>query len=118
MTNIELKNKLQDIANQKQKSIEQMIAYEALNFDTDCKNFFIEIQNIGDATGIANAFIYESDIDTYFETYSTQIMEIQEEYREENDITFLIKGDLKRNLSWLAYEQTAIKMAKELGLEV
>jgi len=118
MTTIELKNKLQTIANLEQNTIEKMIAYEALNFDTDCKNFFIEIQNTEDATGIANSFIYDSDIDTFFENYSYQIMEIQQEYQKENEVTFLLKGDLKRNLSWLAFEQTAIKMAKELGLEI
>jgi len=33
-------------------------------------------------------------------------------------VTFLLKGDLKRNLFWLAFEQTALKMAKELELEI
>jgi hypothetical protein len=114
MTNIEIKNKLQTIANQKENTIEKMIAYDALHSNKDCSALFYELQ---DETGISASLIYELDIDTFFKEHCTQIMDIQDAYQKENEITFLLKGNLKTNLSWLAYEQTMLRMITELELE-
>jgi hypothetical protein len=82
MTNDQLKNKLQTIANQQDISIEKQVAIEALEYD-EIKNFFSDIMNHGCITGMASSLIYYTDTHAFFDTHYSQIEELRSYFEEE-----------------------------------
>lgn len=56
MTNSTLKNKLQEIANQKENSIEKQVALETLEYD-EIKNFFSDMMNLICINGMVGSLI-------------------------------------------------------------
>ena len=117
MTNSTLKNKLQEIANQEENSIEKQVALEALEYD-EIKNFFSDIMNHGCITGMVGSLVYYTDTHAFFETYYSQIEELRRGYEQNAGTLFQIKFDLKNTLAWFGFEETAYKMAQELGLDI
>lgn len=117
MTNNELKNKLQEIANQKENSIEKQVAIEALAYD-DIKNFFSDISNYGCVTGMVGSLIWYTQTHAFFDTHYNQIEELREEFEDSIGEPFHIKRDLKNTLAWFAFEQVAYTIANELELEI
>ena len=117
MTNNELKNKLQDIADQKENTIEKQVALEALESD-DIKHFFEGLFNSGCVSGWVNSLVWYSDIHAFFDTHYDQIEELREECEDGIGEPLKIKGDLKNFFAWFGFEQTAYNMAQELGIEV
>jgi hypothetical protein len=117
MTNSTLKNKLQEIANQEENSIEKQVALEALNYD-EIKNFFSDIMNQGCINGMVSSLIYYSGTHVFFDTHYSQIEELREEYEQNYGVPFAIKNDLKNALAWFAFEQIAYRMTQELELEI
>ena len=117
MTNNELKNKLQAIANNEINSIEKQVALEALNKD-NIKYFFSDLFNYGCITGMVGSLIYYTDTHAFFDTHYCQIEELRNEYEDNCGIPLVINNDLKNTLAWFAFEEVAYKMAQELGLKV
>lgn len=117
MTNNQLKNKLQEIANQKENSIEKQVAIEALEYD-EIKNFFSDMMNHGCITGMVGSLIYYADTNAFFDTHYSQIEDLRSYFEDEMGGKIKIIGDLKNTLAWFGFEETAYKMAQELGLEI
>lgn len=117
MTNNQLKNKLQTIANKQENSIEKQVAIEALKYDK-IKNFFVELMNHGCISGMISSLFYLSDTHIFFDIHYFQIEELREEYEENCGAPLPIINDLKNHLAWFGFEETAYKMAQELGLEL
>jgi len=119
MTNYELKNKLQAIADTRGISIEKEVALEALdNYPEELEVCFSNILNYGCITGIVGSLIYYTDTHAFFDTHYDQIEELRCEYEENTGMPINIKGDLKNDLAWFAFEHVAYTMANELGLEI
>ena len=117
MTNSTLKNKLQEIANKQENSIEKQVAIEALEND-DIKYFFEGLFNHGCISGWVNSLIYYTDTHAFFDTHYSQIEELRSYFEDEMGGKIKIIGDLKNTLAWFGFEETAHKMAQELGLEL
>ena len=117
MTNNELKNKLQIIANSPIDSIEKAVAQEALDYD-EIQNFFSDILNHGCVTGMVGSLIYYADTHDFFDKHYDQIEELRNEYEENTGIPLPIKYDLKNHLAWFSFEETAYKMANEFEIEI
>lgn len=113
MTNNELKNKLQVIADSTENAIEKQVALEALDRD-NIRYFFSDLLNNGCVSGMINSLVYYNDSNVFFDTHYFQIKELLNEYEVNCDASFIIKNDL----AWLAFEKVAYKMAQELGLKV
>ena len=119
MTHVELKNKLQAIADTKGFSIEKEVALEALNiYPEELGVCFSNILNYGCITGIVGSLIFYTNTHAFFDTHYDQIEELRHEYEENIGMPLNIKGDLKNDLARFAFEQTAHNMAQELGLEI
>ena len=117
MTNSTLKNKLQTITNKEENSIEKQVAIETLEYD-EIKNFFSDLMNHGCITGMISSLIYYQDTHTFFDTHYAQIEELRSYFEDEMGGKIKIIGDLKNTLAWFGFEETAYKMAQELGLEL
>lgn len=119
MTNVELKNKLQAIADQKGISIEKEVAIEALHHTyEELENFFSDLLNHGCVSGVIGSLVYLKDTHTFFDTHYGEIEELRQEYEENTGVPLSINFDLKNDLSWFAFEQVAYNLANELELEV
>jgi len=119
MTHVELKNKLQAIADSKEISIEKEVAREALDTSYDePRDFFSLLFKIGCVSGMVNSLIWYTDTHAFFDTHYDQIEELREEYKESVGEPMKIKGDLKNDLAWFAFEQVAYTMTQELELEI
>ena len=64
------------------------------------------------------SLLYHKDTHTFFDTHYNQIEELRHEYEENTGMLIHIKGDLKNDLSWFAFEQVAYNLANELEQEV
>ena len=110
MTNHELKNTLQEIANQRGNSIEKKVALEALERD-DIEIFFSDLLQFGCVSGMIGSLIYTHDTHAFFYTHYYQIEELREEFEDSTGEPIHINGDLKNFFAWFAFEQVAYNMA-------
>lgn len=119
MTNLELKNKLQDIANQKENTIEKAVAIEVTSWgDDEIINSFSNILDYGSEYGMVSSFVYYADTHEFFDTHYRQIEELRYEFAEEFSFLLNTNNDLKHSLAWFGFQQTAFNIANELGLEI
>lgn len=119
MTNYELENKLQAIADTQGISIEKEVALEALKDEYDSPlEFFSLLFKIGCVSGMVNSLIWYTDTHAFFDTHYDQIEELRSYFEDEMGGRIKIIGDLKNTLAWFAFEEVAYTMAEELGLEV
>ena len=119
MTYNTLKNKLETIANQNEETVEKMIAYDALNYnEADCTEYFKNLLTPTDANNMALHFMAYSIYETMYEMYKDDILKKQKALRISLKDLSEFQGYLIGNLCWMVLEETAIKMAKELEIEV
>ncbi|WP_299676203.1 hypothetical protein [uncultured Dokdonia sp.] len=120
MTNLEIKNTLETIAEKEaETTIEGFISYDSLNYDeNDCTAYIKNIINPKTSMGMTFQFMEYSDVDSFYTIYKNDILKKQKEYGiTEKDLS-KFKGDNVANLCWIVIEETAIRTAKELGLEI
>jgi len=117
MTNLELKNKIQEIANQEENTIERHVALEALESD-DIKAFFLDLLTDGCPTGMIPSLNSYEDTHAFFDTHYRQIELLRSHFEDHMGGRILIIVDLKKSLAWFGFEQVALQMAQELGLEI
>lgn len=100
-------------------TIRACVAREALDFNNDNPaQMFADLQNSGCVSGMIGSLIYYRDTHAFFDTFYDEIEELREQYEDELGEPLRIKGDLKNWLAWFAFEETAYRMANELGLEL
>ena len=114
-----MKKKLQEILNSDPHSIRGYVAEEALHYSAeDCATFFHDILCYGCISGMVSWLIYYKDTHRFFDMYYHEIDELREEFEDSTGEPLQIKGDLKNMLARFAFEETAYRMACEMGLEV
>jgi len=119
MTNYELKNKLEIIANEREDSIEKEVAKEALDESYDSpEEFFTLLFKIGCVSGMVGKLTFYNQTHTFYDTHYDQIEEIREEYESSTGQSLPVKYDLKNTFTWYAFENVALDMVNELGIEV
>lgn len=119
MTNLELKNKLQDIANQTEDTLEKAVAIEVTSWgDDEIINSFSNILNYGVEYGMVSSFVFYADTHEFFDTHYRQIEELRYEFTEELSFLLNTNNDLKHSLAWFGFQQTAWNMASEFELEI
>lgn len=116
MTNNELKNKLQTIIdNNYRDTLETEVAKEALQYD-DIARFFEQLLRYGCVSGMISSLVYYTDTRKFYDTYYHEIELLRSEF-DEMGCPLQVGYDLKNDYAWFAFEVTASRIAKELGLE-
>lgn len=96
------------------------VASEALaNWSEDPREMFEDLACHGCQSGTINNLIFYADTHRFFDTYYREIDDLRDAFDEEMGEPMIIRGDLKNFLAWFAFEETAIRMAREdLRLDV
>ena len=113
------KKQLQSIIDERPCGIRGFVADEALHYDDDPAQMFIDLSNAGCQCGTIRSLIYYADTHAFFNCYYEDIEDIREEYEGNIGEPIRINGDLKNFLAWFAFEETAYRMAREdLGFDL
>lgn len=121
MTNSTLKNKLQDIANETENTIEKAVIDEILSqYEDEIEIGFSNIVTYHRSYGMVSSFIFYNKMETFFDNHYEWIHDAILDYEGRYGIpfTFQCKDNIKSELAWVSFQETAYKMAQELGLEV
>ena len=113
--------KLKAIANEEGNSIKEMVAFEVLDScqdDTEVIAFIKDIASFGCSSGIISSLIYTADTHAFFDKHSTEIEKLHKEYEQKSGLPVYSTGNIKNDLAWFGFEETARKLANELGIEV
>lgn len=81
------------------------------------EGFFQDLANHGCVSGMIPGLVYYFDTHAFFDLHYSEIEELREEFEDQTGQPLQINGDLKNALAWFAFEQTAFRLAEELGLE-
>lgn len=102
------------------RTLRAAVASEALTFwSDDPREMFENLACHGCQSGMINNLIYYADTHRFFDTYYREIDDLRDAVEEEIGEPLIIRGDLKNFLAWFAFEETAIRMAREdLGLDL
>lgn len=112
---------LRELASSRPLSIKAYVAKEVLAFHHDedeIQHFFQGLFQHGCVSGWVNSLIYYSDTHKFYDDYYHQIEDLRYDYEDSMGHPLTIKGDLKNFMAWFAFEETAYKLANELGLEI
>ena len=84
----------------------------------DVHQFFFDLLSNGCASGVVSTLVYYTDTHAFFDRYYQEIERTRDEWEASTGEALPIRGDLKNFLAWFAFEETAYRMAMELGLEI
>lgn len=111
-----IRKQLQKISNNTGCSIRREVAREALLYDTNPKEFFSNLFQHGCISGMVTSLIYYKDTHAFFLRHYQEIEEIRQNLSQEDNLLMDTQGDLMNYLSWFAFEETARKLAVEVGI--
>lgn len=98
---------------------EYVVEYIKENYDPEERQvFFSDLLQHGCVSGMVNDLIYYSDTHTFFDRFYEEIEELREEWEENTGEPIKIKGDLKNDLAWFAFEETVYQLSSELELDL
>lgn len=79
----------------------------------DIKDYLERVMDFGCQSGVVTSMIYYYQTEKFFNTHVDEIFELYNQLNEETD--YRLRLLLSRNdLSWLAYEEIAIKIYNDL----
>ena len=113
-----LKKLLRTIANEETPSIKREVAKEALSYGGGVESFFSDLLQHGCISGMVCSLVYYYDTHVFFNTHYREIEELRDEYEESTGEALNVQGDLMNFYAWFAFEETACKLACEMGIEV
>jgi hypothetical protein len=92
------------------------VAEEALEHD-DIASFFSDLLSHGCQSGMVGKLIYYTDTHAFYDRYYDEIETLREEMETDFGEPLHPRGDLKNWYAWMAFEETARKMADSCGIE-
>ncbi len=111
--------KLNDIIESEPSSIKAQVAQEALDYSSEnIETFFLDLLQHGCQSGMIPSLIYYVDTHKFFDTHYGEIEELRYEFEEMLGESLKPNGDLKNWYAWLAFEETARKLADVLELDI
>ena len=119
----DLKEMLTEISKVQRDSIRKEVAIEAINYldgyEGGIEDFFKDLSNHGCAGGMVGSLIYYYDTHAFFNKYYDEIEEMRFEYEDNTGEWLQPKGeDMMNFFAWLSFEETAMNLALELGIEL
>lgn len=112
-----MNTRLRNIIESEPNTIRSAVAESALDYH-NAADFFRNVMQSGCISGMVPGLIYYVDTAAFFEAHYAQIEELREEYEDSRGEPLRIRGDLKNWLAWFSFEETAYRMAAELGMEI
>lgn len=110
-----VKLKLSKIISENPGTIMADVAQTALEADYSyIKDFFSDLLSHGCISGMISHLVYYADTQTYFDKHYDEIEEIRFDLEDSLGEMLKPQGDLKNWYSWLAFEETARKIAQEI----
>ncbi len=106
---------LQNIIDLGENQLDIAVAREALSHDNAIA-FFKDLANHGCISGMIGFLIYNKDTHAFFDKHYYDIEIARHEIEDMTGEPIHIQGDLKTGLAWVAFEETAYKIAVEVGL--
>ena len=97
------------------RSIRTVVISDMLSRDDEI-GWIKAIAEKGCITGLAPNMMADHDISYFFSHHYNEIEQLRFEYEHRIGRPFAIRGDLKKCLSWFAYQETARQIRKELGI--
>jgi len=116
LKNKEIKKALKEIIENEPASIKAYVATEALDYGASLKSFFHDVTSYGCVNGTVSSLIYYRDTHQFFDIYYEEIEELRREFEEATGVSLELKHDLKNQLAWFAFEQTAFQLAAEFDM--
>lgn len=117
-TEVSLHDELWEIRQASPKTIANVVAQEAMDYGSDPRNFFKDLQRNGCISGMVSSLVYYHQTHEFYDRYYEEIEEIRLEYEELMGMPLKIQGDLKNFLAWFAFEETAYQLANKLDLRI
>lgn len=104
------------MANEK-SGIRSYVARIALEYNDgeNVQSFFHDLLSHGCISGMISELIYYNDTHAFYDKYYDEIEELRLEL-EASCGSLSIKSDYKNFMAWFAFEETARRIADELGL--
>lgn len=122
-----MKNKLKKIIKETDNELKRYVAkywldsienYQGTD-NANIKSWYLDLMQVGCQSGFISELIYYHDTKAFYIKYLEEIEELQDEYQEMTGEELDTKSTPRYNfLAWFAFEETARKIAEELGLEV
>lgn len=91
------------------------VAHDILDQD-DPLCWMVDLLRHGCASGMVPGLIYYVDTHLFFDRHYYEIEDLRQEYEDMTGFPLHIKDDLKNELAWFAYEETARLIADKLGI--
>lgn len=121
-----IRRQLKNIAQKSDNKLKQYVANYILDHiddyeGTDTQKITSWFNNLfygGCQSGFISELIYYSDTHAFFDKFYDDIEDMRVEYQENVGTSWLDDSDLKNQLAWFGFEQTAQQIANELGLGV
>lgn len=86
--------------------------------DEEIEVFFSDLLQYGCISGMVRDLIYYKDTHAFYDWYYEDIEELRYEWEEQTGESLVPRGDLKNWFAWFAFEETAYRIAQELGIEI
>ena len=117
MTDNQLKNKLQEIANKQENSIEKTVALKLLTNNNYRVIFLLKTMKIEHAVHFITPTMRTSDYHSFFDMHYSEIEELRFSIENHDNFDFTIKDklDLKNQLSIFAITNIIRKFNRELN---
>ena len=111
--------KKESISKLEKAVIEEIFNNISTNEDADIEGFIRDLGHNGCQSGMVNSLIYHTDIYKFFDQHSEEIFNILDEIKDNTGEEFSnYKGNRKNTLAWLGFEETVIKIAEKLNIEL
>lgn len=89
-----------------------------INDDDDIKAFFNDLRQGGCVSGMVSSLIYYKDTHNFYDTFYYEIENLRIEYEESiGEPVKIDNNDLKNQLAWYSFQETAYKLYQELNLD-
>ena len=116
MTPSPLSRALQHILQSEPNTLRAAVAAEALEHD-DPASFLLDVVQWGCKVGTVRSLIYIADTEAFALNHYQVILELREEVEESTGTSLRLGYQLLNDLAWFAFEETAYRLAGELGLD-
>jgi hypothetical protein len=94
-------------------SLKGFVASEIIEHD-NIRGFFEDLSQHGCISGLVGSLIYYRQTHQFFDDHFDEINELRCRFEEQMGQPMNLGHDLKNNLAWFAFEQTAFDLASEL----
>lgn len=116
-------SKLKKIKRESDSDLEKAVIDEWLDNiddkeDSSIKVWVEDLLQYGCQSGMVRGLIYYVDTNAFYDKHYDEIEELREELESDFGEPLKVKGDLKNWFAWLAFEETARKIADKIGIEI